>query len=163
MGPLFEFSWRVGKNTIHTIPEGASIYFEGGSRLCFRFDVERSGLAATLKVSSEALRRETEPAIYWQVGKNVKHYIPEGARVLARLHKDVGIELLLDDWICRMNFSYAKVPAGRRVNVRHETSSMGLTNGSYNYYVYGCKKSVSLVDHVLWSLKLNALDLSKAS
>lgn len=128
MGSLFEFSWRVGKNPAHDIPAGAVIYVEGGRRLLrFEYDVERSGLAASLKVSESALKKPVEPAIYWRVGKNGKHYIPEGAMVLSKLYKGVTMELFLaeEGSKCRLTASYDRMPKGKGVGVRCSLPPLG--------------------------------------
>jgi hypothetical protein len=167
MGSLFEFCWKVGSNPPHSIPEGAAICFEGGfCGLRFEADTERDPATPGLKVTDTALRlKVSEPGIYWQVGDGDRHYIPDGAKVLTKIHKNIGLSLFLQDSICRMGFTYGKMKSGRRVDV-YSDSDVAWRNHLpvWHYFVEPRRKGLGFVSSAAWNLSPRMMPrLSKAS
>ena len=110
MGQPYKPFWQVDRNAVHDIPDGAAFCIEGFRRR-IRFEVQGDSSRASIRVVESKLRKKVpEPVFYWQVGKGVRHEMPELAVVRFKIDPLVRCELMLTAVFAVLEFSVRKSP-----------------------------------------------------
>lgn len=95
MGQPYKPFWKVEHYDAHDIPEGAAFCIEGFRRR-IRFEVEGGSSGASIRVIESKLKKKVpDPVFFWQVGKGVRHEMPDLAVVRFKIDPLVACMLMM--------------------------------------------------------------------